>query len=41
VTNEKKRVEIGHLETAVWDPGSDELAFQKVKSRVVVYDVVV
>lgn len=33
VTNEKKRVEIGHLETAVWDPSSDELVFQKILER--------
>ncbi|TGD89227.1 DUF4263 domain-containing protein [Mycolicibacterium sp. CH28] len=33
VTNEKKRVEIGHLETAVWDPASDEAVFQKILER--------
>jgi hypothetical protein len=33
VTNEKKRVEIGHLETAVWDPASDELVFQSILER--------
>lgn len=33
VTNEKKRVEIGHLETAVWDPDTDEANFQKILER--------
>jgi hypothetical protein len=33
VTNERKRVEIGHLETAVWEPSSDEAAFQKILER--------
>lgn len=33
VTNEKKRVEIGHLETAVWDKDSDEETFQKILER--------
>jgi hypothetical protein len=33
VTNERKRVEIGHLETAVWAPGSDEGVFQKILER--------
>lgn len=33
VTNEKKRVEIGHLETAVWDTASDEATFQRILER--------
>jgi len=33
VTNEKKRVEIGHLETAVWAPESDERVFQKILEK--------
>jgi hypothetical protein len=33
VTNEKKRVEIGHLETAVWDPDSTEADFQRILER--------
>lgn len=33
VTNERKRVEIGHLETAVWDPDADEAVFQKILER--------
>ncbi len=33
VTNEKKRVEIGHLETAVWDKDSHEGVFQKLLER--------
>jgi Domain of unknown function (DUF4263) len=33
VTNEKKRVEIGHLETAVWNPDSNEADFQRILQR--------
>jgi hypothetical protein len=33
VTNERKRVEIGHLETAVWEPGTGELVFQEILER--------
>jgi hypothetical protein len=33
VTNERKRVEIGHLETAVWDPDSSEADFQMILER--------
>ncbi|MCU1699405.1 MAG: hypothetical protein JWR34_5468 [Mycobacterium sp.] len=33
VTNEKKRVELGHLETAVWDPDADEGVFQQILER--------
>jgi hypothetical protein len=33
VTNEKKRVEIGHLETAVWDTASEESTFQRILER--------
>jgi hypothetical protein len=33
VTNERKRVEIGLLEMAVWDPDSDEKVFQKILER--------
>lgn len=33
VTNEKKRVEIGHLETAVWEPTANEAVFQKILER--------
>ncbi|WP_156764856.1 Shedu anti-phage system protein SduA domain-containing protein [Mycobacterium sp. 1081908.1] len=33
VTNEKKRVEIGHLETAVWDPDASESVFQRILQR--------
>jgi hypothetical protein len=33
VTNERKRVEIGHLETAVWDKDSGEADLQKILQR--------
>jgi hypothetical protein len=33
VTNEKKRAEIRHLETAVWDPEADESVFQRILQR--------
>jgi hypothetical protein len=33
VTNQRKRVEIGHLETAVWDHDSSEADFQTILQR--------
>jgi hypothetical protein len=33
VINENKRLEIGHLETAVWEPGTGEAVFQRILER--------
>lgn len=33
VTNERKRVEIGRLEMAVWDPDANEAVFQRILER--------